>query len=160
VLGANDVWIGGSTTGNRAFAEHWDGSSWTQAVTNEDVEYTEFNAVAVDASGAVWGAGWQSPGLGSFTFAARLDAGSWTTTRTPDMPYNNTLYGVATMGSRAWVVGYGSDDGPAPLVERWSGGRWQVEPNPGPGISTLYAIARAGRTLWTVGDGLIMRRDG
>ena len=164
--GPDDIWVGGSTPGpdfdSVAFAEQWDGSSWSPhpASPGEGVEYEEFNAIAGSpAGGNFWGVGWESPGLGYFQMAQRYDGSQWIRTDNPDFPLNNNLYGVAVVGTKAWAVGYGSEGGgPLPLIERWDEAGWQVESNPGSGGATLYAITVVGRILWAVGDNLIMVR--
>jgi hypothetical protein len=161
---SDDIWVAGSTNGVDgqvvAFAEHWDGASWTARPASPGEEYEEFNALAGSSDGhTLWGVGWQSPGLGYFQMAQRFDGSSWSKTHTPDFPPNNNLYGVASVGQKAWAVGYGSETGPSPLIERWDGSAWRVEPNPAQGIGTLYAITGVGTTLWAVGDNLIMQRS-
>jgi hypothetical protein len=162
VNGPKDVWAGGSASGPNGtivpFAEHWDGTSWTGYPASSNTEYAEFNAIAAGPDGGLWGAGWQSPGLGSYQMTKRLDANGWHALPMPDYPANNTLYGMASVGPVAWTVGYGSTSGPTPLIERSAGNGWVVEPNPAQGMAILYSITAVGRKLWTVGDSLVMRR--
>jgi hypothetical protein len=162
-LGPDNLWAGGATQENGdvvAFAEHWNGFKWTDHVALPGAEYDEFNAIAADAvDGSVWGVGWQTPGLGYFMMAQSWDGSSWTMRPPPDWSdSNNNLYGVYADGGRAWAVGYGAEQGFNPLVLRWANGGWHVEELPVSGYLRLLAIARVGSSLWTVGEGLIMRR--
>src|SRR5439155_25546269 len=129
-----DIWVGGSTlVGCRqsAFAEHFDGSAWTDRIARNEQDSDEFNALATDpTTGGLWGVGWQTPGFGVYQMSQRYDGSSWSMEPTPSFDANSNLYGVTAVGKRAWAVGYGSAQGPRPLVERWNGAEWRVEPNP------------------------------
>lgn len=155
------VWAAGGTVaghGDRAtFVERRSGNSWIVEPTQNDSEYNEFNALAAGPSGMLWGVGWKSPGLGYFQFSERYDGSSWHIEQTPDFgPPNNNLYGVVMVSpTRVWAVGYEST---SPVIQRWNGTEWVVEPDPAQTCCILWGIGRAGRTLWAVGDGLIMRR--
>jgi hypothetical protein len=159
---SNDVWAGGATqAGDKiiAFAEHWDGTSWTEHLAQPGAEYDEFNAIARDpANGDLWGVGWQTPDIGYFQMAQRWDGSTWAMRAPPQWPYNNNLYGVVVARGRAWAVGYGSESGPRTLVERWDDSGWHVERLPVSGGQRLLAIARAGSSLWAVGENLILQR--
>jgi hypothetical protein len=163
-VSADAVYMGGSAFGGNGdtitFAERWNGSTFVSEPTVNDSEYNVFNALAADPSGAVWGVGWKSPDLGYFAFTERYDGSAWKIEPTPDFgPPNSNLYGV-TMPSatQAWAVGYQSGHGIGPVIIRWDGTRWLVDPNPATTCCTLYGIAQAGNALWAVGDNLIMRR--
>ena len=162
-LGPDDMWAGGSTQqqdGVVAFAEHWDGKAWAEHDAKPGAEYDEFNAIAVDSvDGSLWGVGWQTPGLGYFMMAQSWDGSSWKMRVPPDWQNsNNNLYGVFADAGKAWAVGYGAENGLAPLVLRWSNGTWHVERLPVSGYVRLLAIARVGSSLWAVGEGVILRR--
>lgn len=151
VTSPDAVWAGGSAVGQNGdrvtFVEKWDGSSWTVQPTVNDSPYNEFNAMAGDPSGAVWGVGWKSPDIGYFAFTERYDGSTWSIEPTPDFgPPNSNFYG-ATMTSpiQAWAVGYQSGHGLLPVIVRWDGTRWLVDPNPATTCCILYAIARAGK---------------
>jgi hypothetical protein len=160
VKGPDDVWAGGSTqvgSANVAFAEHWNGSAWTESIARNEQEYDVFNAIADDHAGGLWGAGWQTPGLGYRQMGQHFDGNGWTMDRLPYVGApNNNLYGVTSLGSQAWQVGYAKA---RPLIEHWNGSRWRVESNPARAGGVLYAIATVGSQIWVGGDSLIMRRD-
>jgi hypothetical protein len=164
VVSANSLYAGGSTTGQNGdritFVERWDGTSWATEPTLNDSQYNEFNAMAADFSGAVFGVGWKSPDLGYFAFTERYDGSTWAIEPTPDFgPPNSNLYGaVMTSPTQAWAVGYQSGHGVGPVIISWNGTTWSVDPDPSKTCCILYAIGRAGNTLWAVGDNLIMRR--
>jgi hypothetical protein len=161
---ATSVWAGGSTTdqdGQRiTFVERWDSASWTVEPTLSEPEYNEFNALAADPTGTVWGVGWMSPDLGYFAFTEHYDGSTWTIVPTPDYGSpNSNLYGVVMVSStRAWAVGYQSGHGLGPVIQRWNGIRWVVEPDPSKTCCILWAVGRGGSNLWAVGDNLVMRR--
>lgn len=155
------VWAAGGTfqgAGERStFVERWDGHAWSVQPTLDDSEYDEFNAIAAGPNGLVWGVGWKSPGLGYFQFSERYQGGTWQIEPTPDFgTSNNNLYGVVALSARrVWAVGYESF---SPVIQRWNGAEWVVEPDPAQWCCTLWGIAKAGRSLWAVGDSVIMRR--
>jgi hypothetical protein len=155
------VWAAGGTFkghGDRAtFVERWDGITWAAQPTQNDSEYNEFNAIDAGPSGLLWGVGWKSPGLGYFQFTEKYEQGSWEIEPTPDFgTTNNNLYGVVVLGpNRVWAVGYESF---SPVIQRWAGDRWVVERDPATTCCALWAIGQAGRSLWAVGDSLIMSR--
>jgi hypothetical protein len=164
ISSATGVYAGGSTIGDggdrMTFVEKWNGASWSQEPTLNDSHYNEFNALAGDSSGSVWGVGWKSPDLGYFAFTERYDGSAWSIEPTPDFgPPNSNLYGaVMTSSTQAWAVGYQSGHGVGPVIIKWNGAEWSVDPDPSTTCCILYAIARAGNALWAVGDNMIMRR--
>jgi hypothetical protein len=162
-ISPTNVLAGGSAVsgdGDRAsFVERWNGTSWVAESTPSPDHYDEFNAMAADRSGAAWGVGWKSPDLGYFAFSERYDGSSWSVAATDFGTPNNNLYGVVMpSATQAWAVGYQSSHGVGPVIVRWDGARWNVDPNPARTCCTLYGIGQVGQTLWAVGDNLVMKR--
>lgn len=156
---AEDIWAVGSYLGGwktLTLAEHWDGTAWATVATPSPMEYNDLLGVSVDPTGSgVWAVGSQNPGVGYHALTERFDGTSWSVSEIDSsIPH---LYGVVSLSpTSAWAVGYGADL--SPLTQRWNGSTWSEVPDPVHGLQILYAITSAGRTLWTVGDNLIMRR--
>ena len=89
--------------------------------------------------------------------AYHWDGTAWSLVATPALAGsgNNLFYRVAALDSaHVWAVGYTSaGSGPQPLVERWNGTAWSIEPTP-----TLSAggmargVAVTGGTVWAAGS--------
>jgi hypothetical protein len=155
---ANDIWAVGMYLGGGktlTLAEHWDGTAWTTVPTASPMEYNELVGVSVDPTGSgVWAVGWQSPSVGYQGLTERFDGSTWNVV---DTPVTSHLFGVVSLSATsAWAVGWSDDF--TPLTQRWDGSTWTEAPDPVQGFQILWAITSAGRTLWTVGDNLIMRR--
>jgi hypothetical protein len=94
--------------------------------------------------------------------AYHWDGRTWTLAATPAVGAtgNNLFYRVTALDAgRVWAVGYrsGSASGPQPLVERWNGSTWTVEPTPtqplGGAAQGVAAVAgpTGSATVWVCG---------
>lgn len=122
-----------------AFAEHWDGTSWTIQATPSPVLATHsfLRSVSCTSANACTAVGDQgtltSAGL---PLAERWDGTSWSIQAMPD-PFVNSaqLFGVSCSSADACTaVGYhDNNDGIAlPLAEAWNGTSWSIQATPNP----------------------------
>jgi len=145
------VWVSGQ---RRPLALHWDGSVW-QRVSLPPLrgEGALLGVVAVAPDDA-WAVGTPYGPTGAFTL--HWNGVRWKQVRTPTA---ELLGDVVRLRRRVVAVGIRAHHGSnVPLVEQWSGGRWQVAyatTNKG----TVWAAAAAGSVLWGVGAYSIFRWD-
>jgi hypothetical protein len=173
-LGRDDVWAVGSSD-DRASSIHWNGTSWTEipgAAGHPDAAFLGLAAVSPDD---LWVAG-KEPGPDDYDrpLVERSDGSSWTTVpvRMPDAIAAGlrsvSASGPASIWAVGWSVGY--DQRFRPLIERWDGSRWSIEPVPRLQDDTvLSGVAVQGRNdVWAVGwswrgdaaSGLVLHWDG
>lgn len=146
-LSPTNAWAVGSVTGKpieikveeghanpiQTLIEHWDGKSWS-IVPSPNFGPTAANqsnhlmSIAAISPTDLWVAGRAFIPDGSnsqMTFALHGDGTSWTIQPTPDVGFNNTLFGAAVaLPSSVWFVGSGSFPGAfgGPLIAGTSGG--------------------------------------
>jgi hypothetical protein len=139
-------------------AERWDGRTWRIVPTFKPAPAgpnAAFNGVACTSAAACTAVGNQT--LAS-TLAERWNGRTWQVQATPNPAgaQNVTLGGVACP-ARNLCTAFGlnlTGSGPLTLAERWSGGRWRIQPTPGlvafdigfpgvacPTVSVCYAVA-------------------
>lgn len=95
----------------RAFASHFDGSTWTDVPMGAgyDVAYQEPYKVDCSSSGLCMAGGWEQGPAHSGAFVATFDGTSWTAS---DVGYHNrggTVNGVSCAQSSCTAVGYTND---------------------------------------------------
>lgn len=137
-------WRAGSGAPSRAFAEHWDGSAWTQ-VAVPGMERLS----GVAASGRdVWAVG----STGGEAFVLRWSGSHWT----PAVRRTHAeLFGVVAVSANdVWAVG--DETGRRFLELHWDGKRWSSysqRPPKGWYDPELLAVAAVGHdAVWAVGD--------
>jgi len=163
--GPSDVWAVGSyvnkgePNGTRhPLAVHWNGSSWSQ-VTVPASGNAILNAVTTITSTDAWAVG--SKNGYSTPVAYHWNGVAWSEVPTPAVGTggNNLFYSVTALAAdKVWAAGYTSgSSGPQPLVERWNGTAWQVEPTPvlqfgglTQGVTTVPGTS-ASPIVWAVG---------
>jgi hypothetical protein len=163
-----DVWAVGTTTsagdprGSRhPLALHYNGTAWSTVPMPDTASGSALlrSVTAISPTDA-WAVGSQS-GY-SQPVAYHWNGTAWSLVSTPAVgsPGNNLFYRVTALDSgRVWAVGYtsGSASGPQPLVERWNGSTWSVEPTPtqplGGAAQGVAAIAGSAgtATVWVSG---------
>jgi hypothetical protein len=157
-VGTNQLVKGGPPL--YTFAEHWDGSSWTQVPTPDPSRGgNSLHAVSAVGTNDVWAIGQQVRGLAVNTLAEHWDGNVWSTVPTVDPMRDDLLIGLAAAGpSNVWAVGYGTDGtGHVPLLEEWDGTAWSVAFIPVPsggwtGDTALTSVtAVAPDDVWAVG---------
>jgi hypothetical protein len=139
-------------------AERWDGRTWRIVPTFKAAPAGPgafLNGVACTAAAACTAVGNQTLAR---TLAERWNGRTWQVQATPNPAgaQNVTLGGVACP-TRNLCTAFGlnlTGSGPLTLAERWSGGRWRIQPTPGlaafdigfpgvacPTVSACYAVA-------------------
>jgi hypothetical protein len=173
-LGRDDVWAVGSTD-DRASSIHWNGTSWTEVPGAAGHPEAAFLGLAAVSPDDLWVAG-KEPGPDDYDrpLVERSDGTSWTAVPVP-MPdaIAAGLRSVSASGPASiWAVGWsvGNDRRFRPLIERWDGSRWSIEPVPHLHDDALLSgVAAAGRNdVWAVGwswrgdatTGLVLHWDG
>ena len=110
------------------FVDSWNGTSWTQAVAEQDVSFESISCSSTTSSATVGGG--SSNSLTSMVLAG----GTWTPEAAPDPGAYGSLTAVSCASSTFCMavgsdevdnVGYGTG-----LTENWDGESWQVVPSP------------------------------
>jgi hypothetical protein len=146
-----------------AFAEKWNGSSWSLQKTPSPPGSTgsALDSVACSSPTACIAVGYYVTSLGDFALAEAWNGKSWSLQKTPIVKGSSHTYlhGVACSSATACTaVGYyqGNLDHPIVLGEVWNGKSWSVKQTPQPKGSTdseLSAVACTAPTACTaVGD--------
>ncbi len=127
--------------GDGAFAEHWDGTSWSVAAVPQATAPlgTYLSSVTCTSSSQCWavGATMNAAGDPSATLVDRWDGSSWMTAPSPSpAPTSGLLTDVTCLdASDCWAVGAfgftsGQGGAPSPFIESWNGSQWSIEPSP------------------------------
>ena len=154
--------VGGSfdpVTGNSlgTLAERWNGRTWQIVPTFKPAPAgrgATFNGVACTSASACTAVGQQTL---TRTLAERWNGRTWQVQATPN-PAGGLPVGLASVACPArtvcTAVGFNPNGfPPLTVVERWSGGRWRIQPTPGvvaydiglsgvacPAVSACYAV--------------------
>jgi hypothetical protein len=147
-------------TGNNlgTLAERWNGRRWRIVPTFKPAPHGRgafLNGVACASASACTAVGNQTPAR---TLAERWNGRRWHVQATPNPSGGQNIFlaGVACP-ARSACTAFGlnlTGSGPLTLAERWSGGRWRIQPTPGlvafdigfpavacPTASACYAVA-------------------
>jgi hypothetical protein len=180
---SNDVWAVGQTDSPNAndYAEHWNGSAWTQAALPRKFFQSLFQSAVAVSSNDVWAVGYveTNDDRVPHTLIEHWNGSAWTVTKSPNMEpkgapaLTNQLWGVAARSANdVWAVGlwtwYTGDGTPRSLFEHWDGKKWRVASAPGyldsnnnSDSNALNAITIVGgRNLWAVGEQTVELLDG
>jgi hypothetical protein len=165
-----DVWAVGDS-GNSTLIEHWNGASWSVVFSpNPDPDVNVLNAVGGVGPDDVWAVGRKGrnkadTGIppGTRTLAVHWNGKSWSAVATPNRGDQDSLTGVAAIGSGNVtavgtfqdVAGGGEDQ---TLGVHWNGASWATlaTGNVGTADNLLKGAAPIPGTLrvWAVGDHL------
>lgn len=158
---SKNAWAVGSYN-NRTLIEHFNGKAW-KVQHSQDLggssSYNHLYGVAAISGTQAWAVGAYSDGVFDRTLVEHFNGRAWKaqTSADPGGTNGTDLYGVAAASPRnLWAVG-GYDTTSAttqPLVERWNGRTWKVQPtlHP-PGASDLFDVAATSSTdVWAVGN--------
>jgi hypothetical protein len=139
-------------------AERWNGRTWQIVPTFKAAPAgpnAGFNGVACTSASACTAVGNRTP---TRTLAERWNGHTWSVQATPNPSGGQEIFLAAVACPARTVctaVGLNlTGSGPLTLAERWSGGRWRIQPTPGlaaydigfpgvacPTVSTCYALA-------------------
>jgi hypothetical protein len=157
----------GNPSAARAFAEVWDGSSWTVVPVPSPGIPSGFQAIDCTSALSCIAVGSSSSATNGYAsaLAESWDGTRWSIAVTPHAPksYVSLLHSIVCLGpSICTAVGsysnnFDSDNPDArTLVESWNGSTWSIVPSPNPGNgyhSVLLSITCASRTACVaVGD--------
>jgi hypothetical protein len=130
-----------NVAGDGAFAEHWDGLSWSVASVPQAIAPlgTYLSAVTCTSPSQCWavGATMDASGDPSATLVDSWNGSSWAATPSPSpSPTSGFLTDVTCIAATScWATGAygfasGQGGGPTPFIESWSGTQWSIEPSP------------------------------
>jgi hypothetical protein len=162
-----------------SLAERWNGTKWTiQPTPNRSTPAggTELNGVSCTGPTACTAVGYVGDSrynIDDVPLAERWNGTKWTIQQTP-IPAGSTstaLYAVSCSSTTACTaVGNSSapDSGnPVPLVERWNGARWTIQPTPDDPVTRLGfddvlkgVSCTSSSACLSVGDSLAERWNG
>jgi hypothetical protein len=153
-----DIWLSGTIFHedgtNRAFFEHWDGTSWKIAAGDPGGAYL---LPAHSAPSDVWAVG----GAGKdyfFASIAHWDGTIWSGVAAADFADSSGsfLTGVTAVSKNdVWAVGNGTTLGTTvPLVEHWGGASWRLIATPTLSFAATFSdVAALGpHRVWAVGQ--------
>jgi hypothetical protein len=150
-----DAWAVG-LNGTRSLIVHWNGESWTQALSSPGF-LRGVAAASPPNAWAVGGTDWFTPQ----TLIEHWGGNAWTRVPSPSPAPGGYLNGVAATSARnAWAVGLigggpGTGTGPIDktLIEHWNGNAWTrvPSPSPAPGGYLNGVAATSARNAWAVG---------
>ena len=167
-ISANDVWAAGDYQINAsgyisAFAEHWNGTSWTiVTMTQPGFNFNFAFALTAISSTNVWAVG-ASNSAGWFNLAEHWDGASWTPSPILDKNSNNggfannQLFSVSALSANdVWAVGSWQDQTSqrlGSLAEHWNGSTWTIVTTPNEGGDNEIAAVSALEPGHAVGVG-------
>lgn len=152
---ACDVWAVGLQP-TSSLIMHWDGSAWAVSFNRPVGYFFGVSATSTSDAWAVGGTNWFNP---SQTLAEHWDGTSWSQVATPAEPSAFFRAVAATSTTNAWAVGL-IGPGPGvqssatePLIERWNGSTWSVQPIsvPADGGALQAVTATSSTDAWAVG---------
>jgi hypothetical protein len=173
----NDVWVvgfnGPENDDSKTLALHYDGASWTQAITpSVGTGANQLNGVLALASNDVWAVGFSTPvppptQAATLTLIEHFDGTTWSVVPSPNVGPNsiyqsNRLFGL-TANSPTDIYAFGSyfaADGSGhqmTLLLHWDGVSWTIIPSPNPtnGVflsDLLFAgVVPSPGNVWIVG---------
>jgi hypothetical protein len=136
-----------SRSATLAFAERWDGTSWTiQATPNPSTTFADLSGVScTSASACTAVGGYDNSAHTTLAFAEGWNGMRWTIQVTPspaDAPYSFLRSVSCTSAQACTAVG---DRGAATsnsltLAERWDGTSWSIQTTPNPAIDAATQL--------------------
>jgi hypothetical protein len=165
--GPGDVWAVGQQLGgaapDQALVEHWNGRSWSVvSVPGVHSSNVLLDGVTATSGGQVWAVGEaDSPAGGGQPLIEHYAPGAgWQVQDLPAVPDGANwanLYGVATDGTTAWVVGTyvdpATDNNNALVLSSVNGAPWTIAgaPDPGSGSNIAGGITQINGQFWMAG---------
>ena len=130
-----------TATTTAAFAESWDGTSWTLQTTPAPAgaSTSSLSSVSCANTGTCSAVGEYGSGTGDLTLAETWDGTTWSLDPTPDpsVSQSSSLDGVACSSDSCEAVGTGTDNGMSdPISESSTGDNWIPGDIRDPGFDT------------------------
>lgn len=162
-VSSSDIWAAG-TQGTEEYAltftAHWDGKVWSHVQSPSVPGFSNhLHALAALSADDVWVVGASHRGTGVWrTLTMHWDGRLWSIVPSPTIPPISSLNGAASAPGSVWAVGEQSTGekgvGSRPLILRWNGEKWSIEPlPPGVDLGVLNGItALPGGDMWAVGS--------
>ncbi len=162
----SNAWAVGVRCGRHAsqtLVEHWNGKSWTVQRSPNPGGYrfsAGFSGVAATSSTNAWAVGSyvKNGTTPSRTLIERWNGRAWKVQPSPNVnPSRDTngLFDVAgTSSTNAWAVGtYGGMRADPPVIERWNGTAWKIQPSSSFQQGSLLSVAAISpQSAWAAGS--------
>jgi hypothetical protein len=153
-LSASDAWAVGTRAVNGVFsplAEHWNGSTWSQASMPAPGTFNELYAVTMVSTADVWAVGVSANWSG---LIEHWNGSAWKVVPSPVTGPQTPLYGVKAFAANdVWAVG---ENGAKGTILHWNGATWSNVSHPEPAGSALTAFQDIGgvsaTNIWAVGE--------
>ena len=173
VVAPDDVWaVGAYNPGEpptavltRPYAQHWNGTAWTQTPVALgklfESQSSRLAGVSALAPNDVWAVGHVDDigSLAARTLAYRWDGNAWIRVPTPNPSppdLGDRLNAVTAVSpTDAWAVGSSGGAPGSSLVLRWNGTEWL--PQESPDIGELTAVTHDSKGVWAAGTARVMR---
>jgi len=152
-IAPSDVWAVGSflnSSNNRIqpFAEHFNGTNWSQVTTPTPSNGTgQLLAVSAVASNDVWAVG---SGSSTQPLIEQWNGTSWNIVPSPAIPAQGWLNSVTALAANnVWAVGFTAGHN---LIEHFDGTSWSIFTAPTPRNSDLFGVSGdSASDVWAVG---------
>jgi hypothetical protein len=161
----SSAWAVGGTDwfSPQTLAEHWNGTTWTQAATPTPGGSAYFEGVAATSRSNAWAVGLIGPGPGVQSPTTPLiehwNGTTWTQQHVQEPAGGGSFSSVAAISATdAWAVGHIGQNNLGPwqtLIEHWNGRNWTIVPSPNPSsVSDGLAgvSASSARNVWAAGS--------
>lgn len=162
-VGGIDTRDGGSTTGRKPVAAHWDGKSWQDSPIPARGQQSGLSAVAAISADDVWAIGNADDKTGR-PFIVHWDGSAWQDVTTPAVPGADgvLLRDIAVVAADdIWVVGAShAGTGRQPLFLHWDGHQWSVIPVAEPTADLLTVAALGPDDVWAATYDRLFHWDG
>jgi hypothetical protein len=145
----------------RTLIEHWNGTTWKAQKSSNPGDQPLLSGVAATSPTNAWAVGnyYKRTRRGAMDrpLIERWNGTSWQVDKSPDLPGDGVLSGVAAVSrTKAWAVGsYYNGSAELTLIEHWNGTAWKIQPSPRRGLDknrVLESVAATSATnAWAVG---------
>jgi hypothetical protein len=138
-------------TAHYAFAERYDGTSWTALPLPrpDTTEHSDFAAVSCTSATSCFAVGHDTPAGVTQALIARWNGTAWTDLTPPTVAGADLESISCTSASACTAVG---STGVVPVAERWNGASWSLQPTPVPpvaGSASFSSVSCASATSCT-----------
>lgn len=153
---ASNAWAVGAFTfasglpAGTGFALHWNGKSWSRAVS-APAAHGDPVAVAATSPGSAWLTGCTCQGSSDSVVTGLWNGHTWKTVPTPDVKPPSAGVAIAAAGHLAWTSGrYGVMS--LPMLLRWTGSAWKLTSAPSSKDIIWGVAVTSAANAWAVGS--------